>query len=170
MCVYFLWMPILYFDVFLVIGLLHVKVERNSKNAIPHCTLNSKQVNLVRRFRRESPSQVQSSIITDTFLCTLYPRKHGKWKLRNGFSRTANKFVSRHGLWWIQCRKSNCIQHKSCFECCRTERSKMLKMYAATERTATSNYVRPSLLQELHRTTDKWKVHIIIVPSLLYIG
>lgn len=155
---------LVYFHAYCVIGFSHhVKVERVRKDANFFQQFNFSFVHLVRRYQGECPTQVQVYILqikaTDIFVPTLLHHKHGKWKSKDDSSRTAYKSANGHGLRRrIRCRKSNCLQQESCSKCCGTECPHVLKMFIATEATTASHHLQPSLLQELHRTTDKWKV------------
>ena len=117
----------------------------------------------IERFLEKQPqSRAQRSVtlfpVTDNWLLELH-FKHSKWKLINGVKRFATTERGRRlRRIWIQCRKSNSIQQEHSTKCGRLSCSHMLQVFTATEGATTSDYMWPSVLQGMHRTTDKWKV------------
>ena len=110
----------------------------------------------------EKPQRAQRSVtlfpVTDNWILELH-FKHSKWKLINGVKRFATTERGRRlQRIWIQCRKSNSIQQEHSTKCGRLSCSHMLQVFTATEGATTSDYMWPSVLQGMHRTTDKWKV------------
>lgn len=76
------------------------------------------------------------------FLC--FHPKHAKWK----FTRT----TATDRLWRIQHWNGQSLQHqKRTNEPYRTDSFKMLNVFTFTERSMPSYYLRPSLLQDMHR-------------------
>ena len=102
-----------------------------------------------------------------------YPRKHVKWKERKKKSRTAQNGTEIR-YWRIRYWICTGLQQQAeRFTFVRFERTKMLRVQSATEGPMSSHHMWSSLLPELHRSTDKWRVRLwgldILVGQLHHI-
>ena len=135
--------------------------QRNSKKT-SYLYLSLLFLPLERTLLEKPQLKAQRSVtlfpVTDNWILELH-FKHSKWKLIDGIERFATT-ERGHRLQriWIQCRKSNGIQQEHSTKFGRLSCSHMLQVFTATEGATTGDYMWASILQRMHRTTDKWKV------------
>lgn len=138
--------------------------QRNNKKPQLFLSLSLLFLILVKRNPEKPQSLTQGTAqqtlfsVTDNWVLVLH-FKHTKWKLINGDIPGATS-EQGHGLRriWIRCRKSDSIQQTHCTKSSRPSCTDMFNVFPDTEGATTSYYMWPSLLQRVHRSTDKWKV------------